>query len=149
MSLDIFEGFLEERCLKVTRQRRLVYEEILAMDEHFDVDSLLLRLKQNGAQISKATIYRTLQLLMECGLLRRVQLSPDGVTADAVYAACPEGCAVDNLVCTECGQTIRFSKEDVCNLCADIAGQHGFALRSHCLNIFAICPECQDKQGDK
>lgn len=148
MSLDMFESFLEEHCLKCTQQRRLVYEEILALDEHFDVDTLLLRLKQKGARISKATIYRTLQLLMECGLLRRVQLSPDGVTAEAVYAACPKGCAVDNLVCTECGKTLRFSKEDVCNLCADIAGQHGFALRSHCLNIFAVCPECQQQQGE-
>lgn len=148
MSLDMFENFLEEHCLKFTQQRRLVYEEILAMDEHFDVDTLLLRLKQKGARISKATIYRTLQLLMECGLLRRVQLSPDGATAEAVYAACPKGCAVDNLVCTECGKTLRFSKEDVCNLCADIAGQHGFALRSHCLNIFAVCPECQQQQGE-
>lgn len=149
MSLDIFETFLEERCLKVTRQRRLVYAEILAMDEHFDVDSLLVRLKQNRAQISKATIYRTIQLLMECGLLRRIQLSPDGVTADAMYAACPEGCAVDNLVCTECGKTIRFNKEDVCDLCADITVQHGFKLQSHSLNIFAVCPECQHQQGDE
>ncbi|MCA1796672.1 MAG: transcriptional repressor [Geobacteraceae bacterium] len=145
----MFEQFLEERCLKVTQQRRLVYEEILAMDDYFDVDSLLVRLKQKGGRISKATIYRTLHLLMECGLLRRVQLSPDGVSADAVYAACPKGCAVDNLVCTECGKTIPFSKEDVCNVCADVADQHGFALRSHCLNIFAVCPECQHQQGDE
>lgn len=149
MSLEIFESFLEERCLKVTQQRRQIYEEILLMDDHFDVDSLLVRLKQKGARISKATIYRTLQLLMECGLMRRVQLSPDGGSADALYAACPEGCAADNLVCTKCGKTIRFSKEDVCNLCADIAGQHGFALDSHCLNIFAVCPECQKQQGDE
>jgi len=147
MSLEMFESFLEEHCLKVTRQRRMVYEEILAMDEHFDVDSLLMRLKQQGASISKATIYRTLQLLMECGLLRRVQLSPDGAASEAMYAACPKGCAVDNLVCTKCGKTIRFSKEDVCNICAEVANQHGFALNSHCLNIFAECPECQQK-GD-
>lgn len=147
MSLEMFESFLEEHCLKATRQRRSVYAEILAMNEHFDVDSLLLRLKQNGQRISKATIYRTLQLLMECGLLRRVQLAPDGV--DAVYAACPEGCAIDNLVCTACGKTIQFSKEGVCNLCEDIASKYGFALRSHCLNIFAVCPECQKKQGDE
>ncbi|MDY0291190.1 MAG: Fur family transcriptional regulator [Desulfuromonadaceae bacterium] len=149
MSIDMFESFLEERCLKVTHQRRLVYEEILALEENFDVDSLLLRLKQKGARVSKATIYRTIQLLMECGLLRRVQLSPDGAASDAVYAACPKGCAIDNLVCTECGKTIRFNKEAVCNVCADIAGQHGFALRSHCLNIFAVCPECQKKEGEE
>ncbi len=147
MSLEMFENFLEEHCLKVTRQRRSVYAEILAMNEHFDVDSLLLRLKRKGQSISKATIYRTLQLLMECGLLRRVQLAPDGM--DAVYAACPEGSAIDNLVCTGCGRIVQFSKEGVCNLCADIAAQYGFDLSSHCLNIFAVCPECQKKQGDK
>lgn len=149
MSLEIFEQFLEEHCLKVTQQRRLVYEEILAMDDHFDVDSLLVRLKQRGERISKATIYRTLQLLMEYGLLRRMQLSPDGASADAMYAACPQGCAVDNLVCTECGKIIRFNKEDVCDLCAHITAQHGFVLQSHSLNIFAVCPECQDQQGDE
>ncbi|MDY0213769.1 MAG: Fur family transcriptional regulator [Desulfuromonadaceae bacterium] len=147
MSLEMFENFLEEHCLKATQQRRSVYAEILAMNEHFDVDSLLLRLKQKGQSISKATIYRTLQLLMEFGLLRRVQLAPDGM--DAVYAACPEGCAIDNLVCTECGRTLQFSKESVCDLCEDIALQHGFTLSSHCLNIFAICPECKNKQGDE
>ena len=46
MSLDIFEKFLEERCLKVPRQRRLVYEEILAMDEHFDVYCMIDLIKQ-------------------------------------------------------------------------------------------------------
>ncbi|MFA5700949.1 MAG: Fur family transcriptional regulator [Desulfuromonas sp.] len=143
MSLEMFESFLEEHCLKATRQRRSVYAEILEMGEHFDVDSLLLRLKQKGERISKATIYRTLQLLMECGLLRRVQLAPDGM--EALYAACPEGFAFDNLVCTECGKIIQFSKEGVCNLCADIATQYGFALSSHGLNIFAVCPACQKK----
>lgn len=141
MSLEMFEQFLEEHCMKITQQRREVYAEILAMEGHFDVDSLLMRLKQKGCRISKATIYRTLQLLMECGLLRRVQLSPDG--GEAVYAACPEGCAIDNLVCTECGKTISFSKDAVCRICAEITQQHGYELQSHCLNIFATCPECR------
>lgn len=91
MSLEMFESFLEKRCLKVTRQRRQVYKEILAMDDNFDVDSLLLRLRQKGDKISKATIYRTLQLLMECGLLRRVQLSPDGQLPRRYMPRVPKG----------------------------------------------------------
>ncbi|MBN2644929.1 MAG: transcriptional repressor [Desulfuromonadaceae bacterium] len=141
MSQQLFEQFLEQHCLKMTQQRREIYEEILKLEDHFDVDTLLWRLKQQGKAISKATIYRTLQLLLEYGLLKKTQVSPDG--AEILYDACPEGCASDNLVCTECGKVIRFNKAAVCQLCTEIAGQHGFAPSSHCLNIFALCPACQ------
>ncbi|MDD3801595.1 MAG: Fur family transcriptional regulator [Desulfuromonas thiophila] len=145
MSQQLFEQLLEEHCLKATAQRRDIYAEILAMDEHFDVDTLLFRLKDQGKRISKATIYRTLQLLLEYGLIKKTPLSPDG--AEALYGACPEGCPSDNLVCVECGKVVCFNKDDVCRLCHQIAGQHGFVASSHCLNIFALCPACQQRQA--
>jgi Fur family ferric uptake transcriptional regulator len=142
MTDDIFKKFLEERCLKLTRERRQIYAEILELGEHFDVDTLLFRLKNRGRKASKATIYRTLQLLMEFGLIKKLNLSPEG-TAESLYGVCPDRCAYDNLICSSCGKIVAFDKGDICKVCEAITQKHGYVLQSHCLSIFALCPECR------
>lgn len=144
MTQDLFKKFLEERCLKLTRERREIHAEILELGEHFDVDTLLFRLKNRGRKTSKATIYRTLQLLLEYGLIKKISLSPEG-TADGFYGVYPDRYAYDNLICSSCGKIIPFDKEDICQFCEAITQKFGYALQSHCLNIFALCPECQKK----
>lgn len=144
MTDDLFRTYLEEHCLKLTKERREIYAEILQIGEHFDVDTLLFRLKNRGRKVSKATIYRTLQLLMKVGLIKRISLSPEGA-ADGLYGVCPERCAYDNLICTSCGKIVSFDKGDICTFSEALAKKHGYLLQSHCLSIFALCPECQGK----
>lgn len=139
-----FEQFLALRGLKPTSERRQILRAIIELDAPFDVDRLLFYLKQRGDKTSKATIYRTLQLLMESGLLRTVSLSPT-TARNALYSLCGKYRAYDHLVCTGCGKVTDIEKQQVCLKCQSIAAEHGYKLEAHSLRIFALCPECQAK----
>ena len=67
-ALDQFKQFLQQRGLKFTRERDRIFQAIVDFEKPFDVDGLLFHLKQHEVKTSKATIYRTLQLLLESGI---------------------------------------------------------------------------------
>lgn len=144
MGQDLFEQYLADNGLKLTRERRQIYLEILEFSAHFDVDGLLFRLKERGIKTSKATIYRTLQLLMEAGLIRQISLSP-AETRSPLYGVCSKLRAYDHLICTGCGKVTDFDKKEICRSCQSIAAERGYLLAAHSLRIFALCPECQEK----
>lgn len=137
-----FEQFLLNRGLKNTRERQQIFRAIVDFDEPFDVDRLLFYLKQRSEKTSKATIYRTLQLLLESGLLRTISLSPTDARS-ALYSICGKFRAYDLLVCTGCGKVTDIEKQPICLSCQIIAKEHGYKLESHSLRIFALCPQCQ------
>ncbi|OQY19591.1 MAG: hypothetical protein B6I36_03690 [Desulfobacteraceae bacterium 4572_35.1] len=139
-----FEQFLSQRGMKHTNERREIFRAILDMDAPFDVDKLLFYLKQQGEKTSKATIYRTLQLLLESGLLRTISLSP-AAARDTLYSLCGKYRAYDHLVCTGCGKVRDIEKQQICLSCQTITKELGYKLESHSLRIFALCPECQAK----
>ena len=62
----IFSDYLKGQNLRQTRERVMIFEEVYASDDHFDADELYLRLKQAGIAVSRATVYNTLDLLIEC-----------------------------------------------------------------------------------
>lgn len=144
MKSDNFKTFLSKRGLKMTRERQELYLEILKFDNHFDVDSLLFRLKNRGLKTSKATIYRTLQLLMEAGLIRNISLSLSEARSPR-YCVCSKLRAYDHLICTGCGKVTDFDKQEVCKTCHSVTAEHGYKLEAHSLRIFALCPDCQEK----
>ncbi|MDY0191207.1 MAG: Fur family transcriptional regulator [Desulfuromonas sp.] len=139
-----FEQFLQRSGLKFTRERQQIIRAIIDFDEPFDVDRLLFYLKQRGEKTSKATIYRTIQLLLESGSLRTISLSPTDARS-TLYSLCGKFRAYDLLICTACGKVTDIDKQPVCSSCQLIAKDHGYKLESHSLRIFALCPQCQKK----
>ncbi|MGH9364119.1 MAG: Fur family transcriptional regulator, partial [Thermoanaerobaculia bacterium] len=67
--LDIFRKYLERRALKLTAERRALFDEVFARHEHLEADELLVRLRARHKKISRATIYRTLELLADSGIV--------------------------------------------------------------------------------
>jgi len=143
MDQALFEKFVRERGLKLTPERQEIFGEILEIGEPFDIDTLLFRLKQRNRKTSKATIYRTVQLLLECGILKKLSLTPEG--NETRYGVCVDGCAYDNMICPVCGKIVDFPKDDICNICESITGKFGWELQSHTMSIYALCPDCQNK----
>ena len=66
-----FQGLLEWKGLKFTSERKFIYDEVARLDEHFDADSLYERFKKKGLPISRDTVYRTIPLLLESGLIQK------------------------------------------------------------------------------
>ncbi|PLX90287.1 MAG: hypothetical protein C0620_13795 [Desulfuromonas sp.] len=143
-ALEQFKQFLDGRGLKYTREREKIFQAIVAFEKPFDVDGLLFYLKQREIKTSKATIYRTLQLLQESGLLRTISLSPTDHRTN-LYSLCGKYRAYDHLICTGCGKVTDVEKKQICDSCRTITQDRGYQLESHSLRIFALCPECQKK----
>src|SRR5688500_4576042 len=101
---DQFLQFLRDQGLRVTKERLVLLEEVYTQHGHLDADELLRALHRRGVAISRATVYRNLELLVRCGLVRRYRLRDDRYLYEHVHV----GLEHDHLVCTGCGRVVEF-----------------------------------------
>jgi Fur family ferric uptake transcriptional regulator len=134
----VFREYLRDRGLKYTDERRELLRAVMHNDEHFEAEQLLLQLRQAGSRVAKATIYRTLPLLVSCGIVKAVQFSNDRVHYEHTYGQDPH----DHMVCRRCGRIIEFDSSDVDRLRTAIAARHAFYAVSHRLQIMGLCQQC-------
>ena len=130
---EIFRKYLKAQDLKVTRQREILLRRIFEKEVHFSAEDLEDRVKGDG--ISKATIYRTLQLLVECGLITEVALEDERRMYEHTYGHEPH----DHIVCTDCRKVFEFDGESMLELEQHIAAKLGFRPTGHRLRIEATC----------
>src|SRR3982074_2256999 len=102
-----FQQFLQGQGLKLTTERASLVREIFSTHYHFEADELLFKMKEKGLKISRATVYRTLELLVKSGLVRRVHLGEDHYHYGHVGGSSHH----DPWVCTACGMVIEFHDE--------------------------------------
>jgi len=135
-----FTEFLREGNYRITAERFEVLATVLKYDEHFDADSLYLRLRTEGSKVSRATVYKTLALLHECGLVSRYLFAPGDV---AQYEKTIDRPRHDHMVCTKCGRILEFPNGSVRYLQKQICDLHDFEGQYHTLQIFGICGDCR------
>ncbi len=135
---NVFREYLRDRGLKYTEERRALLQAVMRDDEHFEAERLLLALRQAGVRIGKATVYRTLPLLVNCGIVRQVQFSNKQVHYEHTYGQDPH----DHMVCRRCGRIIEFDAADVSRLRTILAARHRFHALSHRLQITGLCEQC-------
>ena len=138
--LEKFQEFLATRRKRLTPERRIVVEELLAGHEHFDSEQLVERLSQrkDKQRVSRATVYRTLADLEEAGLIRKVARTDGREIYEHDYGY-PEH---DHLICSRCKQLIEFPAETISTLLEDIAAAHGFRMTGHRLEVHGLCDAC-------
>jgi Fur family transcriptional regulator, ferric uptake regulator len=134
---DKFREFLEIRGEKLTEPRRILVRHIFDSHKHFDADELVADLRAAGRQVSRATVYRTLRLLVEAGLLRELRLT--NRTAYEHDFGYPSH---DHMHCTECNRIIEFRNDEIRRLREAISTEHGFRASAHRFVITGICPTC-------
>lgn len=140
--LQIFQDYIKERGLRYTPERETIFKAICTHDGHFDVDELYLGLKkQNPDSVSKASIYRTLPLLIEAGMVREIYLENGHMHYEMCFGQ-PHHC---HLRCVECRRVIDFFDQAVGQIEARVAKNHRFEPAGHKLEIFGVCPECRAK----
>jgi Fur family ferric uptake transcriptional regulator len=139
-----FEAFLRRRALKLTPQRERIFERAYATHEHFSAETLYGWLREEkGPQVSRATVYRTLSLLVEGGFLE----SLDAGQGELLYEHVLGHKHHDHLVCVECGRIEEFRDERIEALQEEAARRKGFQLLSHNLRLFGLCGHCGRKGG--
>ena len=134
-----FAEHIARHGLKTTRQRNCVADVFFAQDEHLTIEEMLELVRKEDPKIGYATVYRTLKLLTEAGLAAERKFA-DGV---ARYEQALGQKHHDHMVCTECGEVIEFVSDKIEELQDSIAAKHGFKLRSHKLELYGICKNCQ------
>ena len=139
-----FEGFLRSRQLKLTEERKGLLDAVLEWEHHFDADELHMGLKTKGQDISRATVYRTLDLLIQCGLVRKQSFGDQ----HAHYEAVRHNEHHDHLICLSCAKIIEFYRADLEALQDTICEEHAFKAIHHSLQIFGLCSDCKDKADD-
>lgn len=130
-----FSNYLKEKGLKITNQRLLVAEKIFTMGSHFTVDSLAEELKDRRGEISRATIYRIVSLLVDSG-----QLSEhDFGSSSKYYEYIPARQHHDHIVCQDCGHIEEFYAQAIEKIQTEVATEYRFELTDHSLNLYGRC----------
>jgi Fur family ferric uptake transcriptional regulator len=135
-----FVEFLRGSGQKVTQARRQVLEEVYRHHDHFNADDLYLRLKERKANVSRATVYRTLSLLDRCGLVRRME----GETR-SLYEHVLGHPHHDHLMCLRCGRIYEFTHPSIEEMQQEVCRQFEFQMVSHTQAIYGLCRKCQSK----
>jgi len=134
-----FEDFLRRRGFRVTRTRLRIAERALQYPGHFRAVDLWGALR--GHRISITTIYRTLDLLEQAGLVGRCVLAG---TSGAVYESyLGRGRHHGHLVCRRCGRVVEFKSRDTEMELERVAGSHGFRLEEAAIQGVGLCRVCR------
>jgi len=136
--LESFQAFLKAKGHRVTRERVAIAEAVLLNRGHFDVDELYLDLKTRSG-ISKASIYRTIPLLIESGLLAAVYLENGHMHYERAYGREHHS----HLRCTACGHIFEFSAPELSALEKTISEQKNFKSEGHKFEIWGHCSNCR------
>lgn len=136
-----FANYLKRGNLRATEQRYEVLNAILEMDGHFGAEDLFVKMKNQGKKVSRATVYNTLELLFELGVVSRHKVGNIFVYERAFGRA-----HHDHLICVNCGTIIEFTSEEIERLQDEICRRYRFKPIRHTHQIYGLCAKCQEKE---
>lgn len=139
-----FEKILKERGLKLTKQRLQIFKEIISKRGHFEIEDFVQRLKNKGVKVSRATVYRTLSILKDAGLIVEVVKFEN----KTYYEVGTKG-HHDHLICLNCGKFIEFHEDEIEKIQEKVCAKYKFKPVYHRLEIYGICENCNNKNQDK
>lgn len=135
----IFKRYLEEQGMRYTQERRLLLKEITSLNDHFEVEDLVHRLRSSGKKVSTASVYRTIPLLIEAGIIIKNPCDHMQARLEPVFGHEHH----DHLVCIKCKKIVEFMDDEIEKLQEKVAKKHGFSMEGHRLVISGYCPECK------
>lgn len=140
--IQLFEA-IHTRGGRLTRQRRLVFEILMDSHEHLDAEALFERAKERDPNISLATVYRSLAILKEYGLVEEHRLGENHGHFETI-----QECPHYHFTCQECGQVIEMKTKQLEKYLRDLCEADGLLLSSISLNISGLCSVCQRRSDD-
>jgi len=141
--VELFEHYLRAKGKKVTRSRKRIVEEVFRTPEHFDASDLWAKLRSEN--ISVSTIYRTLELLVDSGLVRKVDLGDPHLHYEQAFGRHHH----EHLICVGCGKVLEFLDQTLEDALLEVVDRLEFQHHSHSLQVFGLCKGCQAKSVRK
>ncbi|HET6528546.1 MAG TPA: transcriptional repressor [Balneolaceae bacterium] len=136
---EIFRSYLKEHNQRQTPERFMVLGEIYRADGHFDADDIFFNMKNSGTRVSRATVYNTLDLLVECGLVQRQQFGENQYYYERAYAYQQH----DHIICKECGTVLEFCDPRIQEIKMMMEKMHNFNISGHSLHFFGTCGDTE------
>jgi len=140
-SSDTLKKVLKKEGLRYTHQRQAVWDELSTSNEHRDAEEIYLALRNSDLNVSRATVYRTIDVLVKNNLVRKLELG-DG---RARYEHKMDIAHHDHLICVQCGKIEEFMDNMIENRQEMIVQKFGYKLIRHIHQLFVICDECGSK----
>ena len=133
-----FMHFLAQKNLRITTQRQIIVDTVFNTEEHFTAEQLLEWSRAKDSTISRATVYRTLPLLTESGLVREMDFGKNYKFYDPNYAEHPNH---NHIICNDCEKIVEFESDKLAKLENEISQRLGFAVKAQRLQITGTCEE--------
>ncbi|MCA9729904.1 MAG: transcriptional repressor [Candidatus Eisenbacteria bacterium] len=137
----LFGRYLREIGLPVTQQRETVADVVFDSEGHLSVDDIEQEVRARGARIGKATIYRTLDLLVRSRLVEEHDFGEGFKRYEHRLSRHP---VHEHLICLECGSVAEFESPEVFGVESRVKAELGFQPVRHRLDIYGLCKACQD-----
>lgn len=138
--VHLFRRYLRDQGLPVTQQREAIAEVVFSSPEHLSVEEIEGALRERGERIGKATIYRTLEMLVKSGLVAEHDFGEGFKRYEHLFGQMP---VHEHLVCTECGKVTEIQSPELVRVQEEVAKEHGFQPARYRMEIYGLCAACQ------
>ena len=140
---DILTKYLKSTGKKrATQERNAILDAVMSTQGHFDAEGLYYRLVSNKVKVSRATVYNTLDLLQECGLVSKYRFTENSSRYERSFGR-PHH---HHMVCLECGDIFEFVNDRLERLQIEVCTEKNFSPQSSTVQIFGTCAKCRKKE---
>jgi len=143
-ALQSFERYLADAGLRFTSERRTIARALFESDAHFEAEQLMIELRGAGSRVSRATVYRTLDLLVAAGLASKVRLGADHNLFEHILGRRQH----EHMVCIGCGRITEWFDPALAHIVDTNAAQQGFTVTRYTVQVFGRCDDCAAVEPD-